>query len=1237
MSGQKRKVVSLAIAAVLGLILLLGVVLSLPSGDLSHGIALAADEQIAAADNHISLGDEKTLHWAVKGTTTDSTSNLRDGRVYEYMYKGTDKLIHFYYSIARMDQCPNPAWTEWRIIDTFNVKFSIMRFRNSTFDHEVVIHSDLLGSSDADTNKGFWVEYKNEDKYTNTAKEPGQYMAKVVLHAIGDYEFTLTETTRATLSERGMDIIINPESNGKEATITKVWYIANFDNALLNGDESIAASSEVEYMIPSWTYGDDITIPYPWLYHGDGALKADMELNGGYMVKVREGSSDNLEDYTPIITDISLPERVRTLDLADAWDPRSANQLYDIVTFTLTSADGLTNYTQGEKVRSKWAYYINKYMPVGNYALTIHVKDISLTQHKHWWDGTLHEVANENESIYRGFKRTFNFTVKPGALSISETSLEAIKNHTYDTEFSNLVYSKDGTPTEGYFGLFQTDNLTTPIEYVYTKLNYPADPDSIYWTDPKETPHLEYNLARMYSDKYTTATDITEWSGWVKEPSTYKVYFMAKMTNYETYPSMADRYESFYEVVVYQEVDVPELNTYQLTYTGAELAVEPVHHAVKDAQADARNRRLYDWDGVLGTNVGDYTVTFTFNDPVHYKWSENSLPAQNAGEFVTEGGVKTYQIKWEITHQIVPIPEVATRIWQGEGIDVRPASLKAQFNNILGQNIFDIIHNDSKYIANGNKYSIAGDYDITLTLASTNYKWTDKDPSVQSITVTYTLSKATNFWASTPRIVPWIWGSYDKDKNIIEGAPVYGNVLFSIKQKSSNGSAINLGDIYLGGFNLSDGVVSDDVATALSGLNAGEYYLCASVAEGENYKAISDEARYAFKVEQMHNYWEVVPNIIRWKYGSFDKDINIITGKPNQGKNNIVYSILSSKGSVNSSDDHPIAGLAGISIDDNGVIQGANALDIISHLAGGTNNKYYLKVFVPADLNNNYTELLQYVEFFIQPVNNYWVTTPNITRWIYGSDPNLPMGEPRWGRAEFTITRDHDTAVVFDSKNDINRLGKEFAKAGWYTLNSKVAGTDSYTELNSTMRFQIFTTDVNYWIEVPNIQSWVEGSEACAPVARAAFGDMQYRYYAKDVYESVKNDHSQLLASALPDVPTAAGEYVMLATAISSEHPELVGVVNFSIVEKSKDLTPVYVSIIAVLAVLTAIGVALTVLFAKKSRRAPKPAAATADAPEQEFAEADEVNDDEIASDAQNDYGDDDDPDVEVIEPTYID
>lgn len=1186
--------------AIATLLLIGAVCLSVGAKD----VAVAAEgEPTPVASDVINLSDENNLYWTISvnvaGSTEPSTSHLRDGRINRYSYRDASGEYQEYFSVVKLDRHPDPdtVATNWRLDFTDDVRLSIVRARSGEANYKI----GLAGAAMENVDK---VEYVESTDYTVTATEVGIYRAQVKLTATEDKTFSLTESVRATLDQRGMTIEIDPPT-GKTATITKVWYVAKFDNALLNGEESIKAGKEIEFTIPSWKFGEYKDIKYPWLFHGDGALKSDVTLDANYNVKVGEDS----------IIDTISGNRV----LNSGWDPRNSTQTNDIVTFALLREGDNGNYSvitggtgdHKDVVRSQWSLYFNKYMPAGNYQLIFYVKTIQLTSHKHWWDGTSHTVqagdVNATEE-YQGFTRTFNFSVLPGDLTITNPmAFGNSKSTSVKVDIDNDIIKN------GYGSVFSFGSSAEYNSNLITKTQVKNDEADSYWKTNVDTyfedePHLEYNLHRMSSADYYLATDNTTWAHYINAPDTYTVYYMAKMKNYASFPAMDNtRYEYNYHVTVYQIISNPKLQSDTLTYTGGLQSVTPVSADTGNVQA-VGDTALYDWSGHTETEPGEYTVTFRFNDEGIYKWQLDDNGATRGDDDFDP----VCHVKWKIDPMPIDAPVIASKTYSGD-----PQSAGVIIKNNVLANPAEPIYSVSYPSDHPNgMFTDAETYQITLTLNNNQnsqykrYVWRgDVDPDKDGvITVPFVINPENNEWHVTPRIRQWAWNGFNRDVNLIECVPMRGTVHYTLSTDVAGNNTVNDALKNFKADNNDSTKFPDEVYEALRILNAGTYYLHAKVLDSEsrNFTGIVAEP-YRFEVTKARNTWDSSPNIIRWQYGAFDPAVNIISAKPEFGVNVKFAVVVQKSATGNTTLDTCVFGLEELNLNIDGKAQGATVSALEKLEAGKT---YYLRAIV--DGTDDYTQLVQYHEFHIQQARNYWEIVPNIGRWVSGEIPNPPVGKAKYQKEEngcaFVIYKDDGSnEIVYDNINGINTLSS--ASPGKYRMEAMVEETTNYTAITGTVEFKIFATDRNFWNIVPNIQSWMEGTAHNTPVGLSAFGEIEYSYYLRSEYES-----NGLNAKKLDGIPSVAGDYVMVAKAVSDAHEDMIASVKFSVYEDTTVKPVTYLGIIGALAGIIVLTVLIFIIVMAVQRKKFKKALETGFNPapvhdDDEDADMDDVND----------------------------
>ena len=1148
---KERKIFIAVLALVMSLALIFGLFGALAS---TFGVANAADAEDddsgvvfpqPRADVEVDLGSKSHLHWVLSAYKSD----LRSGMVYSYSYKDEFNDPQTYYSMAKVENAPNANWKDWSYIGATDVDFSIVRYRTSAkFYHQIELFSDM---ADSFTVTG----YTQDGQFTNRAEGIGRYVASAEIQANDGYVFVDTElATGSTLIERGMSI--NILDNGKRAKIEKVWYVAAFENSLLNGPQSIEAGEEREFEMPSWQFGNGgKNIGFPWLYHGD-ALLSDHEQDSDYLLKVGDTTITEIVDGV--------------VKLNDDWNPQLSTATHDIVHFSLIRNG--SEIIAANMPRSRWSYYINEYMPVGTYTLVFDVSTITLGAHYHWWDqsGEKHDTASGMAYDYLGFSRTFNFSVTPGTMTMNDSAVnqngtDAKATQMYEVNVENFAdhdYSSMFTPA--------TNGITLGgvVSYndVKTYGGFWGETAQAHYYD--ERPTLMFNFYRM-NDKMGTAgniylpADSGEWSQYFEGPSDYTVYYLAQMKNYDTNPvSGSEQYEHFFYVKVYQIVATPMLNQTSVPYVGRVITVGP----------NSADTQLFKWTDNRKEEVGSYKVKFEFYNAGNYKWSgeKSSGVPYDFGD--------AYYIDWEITPYVVPEVTIAERYYTGNTIT--PVIPRPR-NQINGEYIYAV------KFPNGfskGEFTDAGEYEITLTLASHNYVWendSQKPAAEQSLErkIILKINAMQNKWEILPSIRHWQWGCFDRGLNRVEGTATRGTSSFTLYTDVTCRNAVPGFENFVP----IDGMVKESYVEAFNKLPAGTYWLQAKVAEDVygNYTGLTSDP-VEVTVDVARNYWANNLNLIRWTNGSFDPQVNVITATPTFGER-VTLSIYK----YVDANEVPVAGLENIQISKGGVIQGT-AAEILSTLDAGS---YVLKASVVREVVGydddnkpcyNYSELNGEIDFVIQMATNYWQKTPYIQRWIVGEQIFEPTAEPTFGNPRFVITNNngdvlYDAIIVNGNRNvTVNKLVT--AMPGWHKLTTTVESDGvNYTSLNATMRFRVFGTEINFWRTVPNIQGWIEGETPNLPTAAAAFGDVEYTYKTVD-------------GTVLDAVPTTAGDYILVATAKDAEYEDLISEVRFTITAKSAIQAgddAGFIAGISVLAVVAALAlaavVAVIVINKKKS------------------------------------------------------
>lgn len=393
----------------------------------------------------------------------------------------------------------------------------------------------------------------------------------------------------------------------------------------------------------------------------------------------------------------------------------------------------------------------------------------------------------------------------------------------------------------------------------------------------------------------------------------------------------------------------------------------------------------------------------------------------------------------------------------------------------------------------------------------------------------FEIFKATNSWASTPNVIRWTWGSFDKKVNLFTAAPNYPIIVSERRVSFGIYKDVSLGEAVAGldNFTTVAGQVNDDIARLLAALPAGTYYLNARSEQSENYNGLSSV--FGFTVAPARNYWEVTPQIAQWAWSGYNPEVNVISAVPTIGEpQNVVYGVYLDK-NCNS----PVAELGEFSFrrvveDTVKYLLPEEVAAALGRLGAGV---YYLKAEVAG--TENYSRLSSVTTFTVQKVNNYWKTTPSVLSWRYGEynkNTNTIHADPAFGGAAvIKIYHADGTPVLFTDNGELvsgfsladglvpdhvagilATLGK-----GRYIVHASVAATSDYTGLNDYSDFADITAhgvelsiagNANGWEIIPSVLGWTEGgfdAEKNSVAAKSVCGNESMRVTVLDSKSNV--------------------------------------------------------------------------------------------------------------------------------------
>lgn len=598
----------------------------------------------------------------------------------------------------------------------------------------------------------------NADKFalTNTEHNKqttiGRQITVFTITAKDNYEFALNSVV-ANAKELGLEVAV--ADNGKTLTISKTWYVVQLANELVVStfDGTGEPQDEDLYtVIKQWTYGDNVTFELPKLWHGS----------------------------------------------------ESDNNTY--VKFTLTK-EGVADPIVSNANRADLLNYLNKYMPAGNYTLTINV-----------------EAFDTDEASYPTFSRNYDFTVAKASITIDETKLPKGANGYADYEWeltanaNKQVFFNEFAAAINKAGVLNTVKMTdTDNANNYWMRD---DVKAEYFGDYEVT----YNFLRMNNDEYFAANDndiLNLINGGTR--GTYTVYFQVEMKNHNNLTDIGDegRYAYFFTVTVWKKVATPAVSSDGLVYTG-----NKVQPAIEESE-------LYEtvWNSsdsyVAG---GQHSVLFRLYDNVHYRWANSTTDTVSVNFTIANADnvftVALNMLGWNYETFDAAVNNIRAAVrYLDNGKNIKFSVVKADNSAISGLTEFTVDENgkvNSTVAAALNGLKV-GQYKLIAKVDGTdNYNELIRD-------VSFAVAKSINAWADgeDDLVLPsWIVGKFDLEENRIVVKAAHGEAVIEIRDMDGN--------VYYNSTSPED--------NTLNTLDVGKYLLVAWVAESEDYAALAERS-----------------------------------------------------------------------------------------------------------------------------------------------------------------------------------------------------------------------------------------------------------------------------------------------------------------------------------------------------------------------------------------------------------
>lgn len=754
----------------------------------------------------LDIGQYINFQWVKSEANNAEGKSLNAGEIYTYTYNvhgSAEQRVA--YTARKLDKAPFMNWENWKsaAAEPISVAHGMLAYCE---DQPITVKLNR----DRGDMAYFNAAYSGE----TTAQESGKYVAEAQVTPVDNYRLIYD----AADPSQDMEITPNPDGT---FTVKKTWYIVYYVNDFIS-ETSIQTAKIERYAFPSgWTYGklpkDGVTAPC--LEHGDEVRMRDLLGPNGYP----QPSGYRLLADGVGVFELNGTEAVYYEGM-ESWQTGES----DLVTFTIMK-DGETVCTN--EPRTKFSYYVNEYMPVGNYTITFKAKRVGLGPrgvHNEWWNGN--GTVNCG-SEYTAITETFNFTVTPATLvyddgDLSYDGIEGLPPA--EVNGADLV-----TDFEKFFnvseGKIKYENALTKSAVLESNTYWATVADH-YFGDPQ----LSYKLD---GDIYYPISD-GKWSELIKELGTYRVYYTVTVPNYLKITDAARLSTQYFLVNVFEFIEQPVLLEDTFTYTGEPITV----HLVED---DAR----YTYTGTTQTAVGDYEVVFTIADPVKYHWKgADGAVCKKPWSIVRKTN------SWKEGGQ----PQIIGWTW---GSYDRTVNIVTALP-VDGTPVFFVTEDEAgakpvkgleSFLSYENGKVTADIGNILAALpAGEHYLWasveqTDIYSSIAPALYKFTVAVADNAWLNQPEPVKWTVGSANHFPLM---QAKYGDTEYKIASETDPTA------VYYD---------TAEKIDALVQMPAGRYVLTAYVKARENaYTGVSVEIPLPVYAKGVEGVWVVLPSIEGW-------------------------------------------------------------------------------------------------------------------------------------------------------------------------------------------------------------------------------------------------------------------------------------------------------------------------------------------------------------------------------------
>lgn len=144
------------------------------------------------------------------------------------------------------------------------------------------------------------------------------------------------------------------------------------------------------------------------------------------------------------------------------------------------------------------------------------------------------------------------------------------------------------------------------------------------------------------------------------------------------------------------------------------------------------------------------------------------------------------------------------------------------------------------------------------------------------VTVLFNVTPASNSWVVQPQIPSWFYDGFDLNINVLTASLAFSgaDVTYVVVVPGKDDIRFTVSE---------DGRVGNAVRDALSKLSPGTYTLTSIIDNIVVNEVINVEGRSfdsTLTVLQAVNYWEETPNVVRWDWDDFDRNVNTISATP---------------------------------------------------------------------------------------------------------------------------------------------------------------------------------------------------------------------------------------------------------------------------------------------------------------------------------------------------------------------